>query len=55
MSEREHLSAEDRTRLAAGESDTLAPAPEGSEEAPPPLPSPDTPAPDDGATVRDDH
>ncbi|MDZ8202583.1 hypothetical protein RZO50_13770 [Microbacterium sp. SSW1-59] len=48
MSDREHLSEEDKTRLAAGEGDTLPPAPRGSDEgAPAPsIPSPDTPAPD---------
>lgn len=48
MSDREHLSEEDKTRLAAGEGDTLPPAPHGSDgDAPaPPIPSPDTPAPD---------
>ena len=48
MSEREHLTAEDKTRLAAGESDTLPPAPPAAGgDSQPPLPSPDTPAPDD--------
>ena len=54
MSEREHLTAEDKTRLAAGESDTLPPAPPAAGgDSQPPLPSPDTPAPDDDGREED--
>ncbi|WP_176759373.1 hypothetical protein [Microbacterium sp. UBA3394] len=54
MSEREHLTAEDKTRLAAGESDTLPPAPPAAGgDSQPPLPSPDTPAPDDDEREED--